>query len=98
MVGPLNDEAVHDTILRQRKSVREETTHFLDNFTKGVQDSSKRTFTIDSARRGAVGGYEANKDFSKIDVVYALFRWDARLRLGFSFDVQYHAKLLPYPF
>lgn len=74
MVGPLNNEAVHDTILRRKKSVKEETVHFLDNFTKGVQDSSKGTFTIDSARRGAVGEYEANKDFSKIDVVYAVFR------------------------
>ena len=98
MVSPLNDEAVHDIILRQRKSVKEETVHFLDNFTKGVQDLSKGTFTIDSARRGTVGGYEANKDFSKIDVVYAVFRWDARLHLGFSFGVQYHAELLPYPF
>jgi len=38
MVGPLNNEAVHDTILRRKKSVKEETVHFLDNFTKGVQD------------------------------------------------------------
>lgn len=36
MVGPLNGEAVRDTILRQRKSVTEQTAHFLDNFTKSV--------------------------------------------------------------
>ena len=36
MIGPLNGEVVHDTILRQRKSVTEQTAHFLDNFTKSV--------------------------------------------------------------
>ena len=101
MVGPLNGEAVRDTILRQRKSVTEQTAHFLDNFTKGIQDSSKGTFIINSACRSAAEGMKQIKILVKqiqFVVIYAVFRWDARLRLGFSFGVQYHAKLLLYPF
>ncbi len=41
----------------------------MGNLTKSVQDSTKGALTIDSARRGATGGFKAGKDFARGDAI-----------------------------
>ena len=69
MAGPLNGAGVRDTILSQGKAATESAAYFWGNVTKGVQDSTKGTLTIDSGRRAGVGTYKASKDFARGDVM-----------------------------
>lgn len=69
MVGPLNGPGVRDAILNQGKTATEGAAFFLENVTKGVQDSTKGALTIDSGRRAAVGTFKAGKDFTRGDAI-----------------------------
>lgn len=69
MSGPLNGPAVRDAILKQGKTITEETAFFWGNLTQGIQDCTKGSLMIDSGKRASVGTFKASKDFSRGDKV-----------------------------
>ena len=69
MNGPLNGPAVRDAILKQGKTITEETAFFWSNLTQGIQDCTKGALMIDSGKRASVGTFKASKDFFRGDTV-----------------------------
>ena len=69
MGGVLNGPGVRDAILEKGKTATESSAYFFGNITKGIQDTTKGTLTVDSGRRVAVGTFKAGKDFAKGDVM-----------------------------
>lgn len=69
MVGSLNGPGVRDEILKQGKTATEGAAYFLENITKGVQESTKGALTVDSGRRAGVGTFKASKDFARGDTI-----------------------------
>lgn len=97
MSGPLNSADVCDKILKQGMKATESTPYFLENVTKGVQETGKGALTVDSGKRAGTDIFKASKDFARGDTVCGgLFSVSVGCEVIAGVGVRYLVKSLLY--